>query len=67
MYVSPNMAEIYRQRVTALHEALGNRTGNVEAIEPIREFIEKIVRTPGAGRLVVDLHGEAAAIHASGQ
>ena len=62
VYLSPNMAEIYRQRVAALHEALGSRTGNVEAIEAIRELIEKIVLTPSEGRLVVDLHGEAAAI-----
>jgi hypothetical protein len=56
------MAEIYQQRVTALYEALGSRTGNVEAIEAIRELIEKIVLAPSEGRLVVDLHGEAAAI-----
>jgi hypothetical protein len=51
-----------QQRVTALYEALGSRTGNVEAIEAIRELIEKIVLAPSEGRLVVDLHGEAAAI-----
>ena len=31
-------------------------------VEAIRELIEKIVVTPSDGRLVVDLHGEAAAI-----
>src|SRR5512134_101186 len=37
--LSPNMAEIYRQRVAALHDALGSSTGNVEAVEAIRALI----------------------------
>ena len=38
------------------------RTANVEAIEAMRSLIDRIVLTPTAGKLTIDLYGEIAAI-----
>jgi site-specific DNA recombinase len=60
--LNPNMAEIYRQRVAVLHQALEAPDGNVEAIEAVRSLIDRIAVTPTAGKLTIDLYGEIAAI-----
>src|SRR5262249_57352479 len=60
--LNPNMAEIYRQQVAVLHQALEAPDGNVEAIEAVRSLIDRIAVTPTAGQLTIDLFGEIAAI-----
>jgi site-specific DNA recombinase len=60
--IHPNLAEIYRQRVERLHEALKDPTTRDEAFEPIRSLIEEIRLIPEDGRLRIELRGELAGI-----
>jgi site-specific DNA recombinase len=62
VYLAPNMAEIYRQRVGELQHVLADGSEQAQALEAIRGLIDKIVLTPVEGVLRIDLHGEAAAI-----
>jgi hypothetical protein len=62
VYLAPNMAEIYRQRVEGLQQALAAGGEQDQACEAIRDLIDKVVLTPVEGVLRVDLHGEATAI-----
>ena len=56
------MAEIYRRKVAALHEALEDEAVQDEAFELIRSLIERVVVTPADGELRIDLQGELAGI-----
>lgn len=47
----PGMAELYRQRVTDLAQALEHPDTRTEAAEAIRGLIDAIVLTPAAGAL----------------
>jgi site-specific DNA recombinase len=58
----PNLAEIYRAKVAALHEALADEASRDEAFELIRSLIDKVVVTPTEGDLHIDLYGELAGI-----
>jgi site-specific DNA recombinase len=58
----PGLAEIYRTKVAALHEALADEGTRDEAFELIRSLIEKVVITPTEGEMHIDLHGELAGI-----
>ena len=58
----PNLAEVYRQRVAALHEALHHPETRDEAFELIRSLIEEIRLVPDAGKLQIELRGELAGI-----
>ncbi|GAA4488882.1 recombinase family protein [Gluconacetobacter asukensis] len=58
----PSMAVVYRERVTALHNALQQDTTRLEAADLIRSLIERIVLTPVDGALRVELHGDLAGI-----
>jgi site-specific DNA recombinase len=40
--IHPNLAEVYRQKVAALHEALADPTSRDEAFDTIRSLIEEI-------------------------
>jgi site-specific DNA recombinase len=62
VYLAPNMAEIYRQRVSELQHVLAAGSEQAQALEAIRSLIDKIVLAPVEGVLRIDLHGEAAAI-----
>jgi hypothetical protein len=62
VYLAPNMAEIYRERVEGLQQALVAGADQNQAQQAIRSLIEKVVLTPVDGVLRADLHGEAAAI-----
>jgi site-specific DNA recombinase len=62
VYLAPNMAEIYRDRVDGLQQALAAGGEQDQACEAIRDLIDKVVLTPVEGVLRVDLHGEVAAI-----
>ena len=61
----PGLAEIYRQKVAALHEALAIEEGH-EVREAIRTPVEAIVLVPEEGRLAIDVRGDLAAILALG-
>ena len=58
----PNLAELYRQKVAALEQALQDPQDGAEAMEMIRSLIERLVLTPEDGMLRIDLTGELAAI-----
>ena len=58
----PNLAELYRQKVTNLAEALNDEHTRLEAAECIRELIEEIRLVPANGKLRVELYGELAAL-----
>ena len=58
----PNLAELYRQKVMNLAEALNDEHTRLEAAECIRELIEEIRLVPEMGSLRVELYGELAAL-----
>jgi DNA invertase Pin-like site-specific DNA recombinase len=58
----PNLAELYRQKVTNLAEALNDEHTRLEAAECIRELIDEIRLVPENGKLRVELYGELAAL-----
>ena len=58
----PNLAELYRQKVIHLAEALDEEHTGLEAAECIRELIEEIRLVPENGKLRVELYGELAAL-----
>jgi site-specific DNA recombinase len=58
----PNIAEVYRQKVDNLAEALNEERTCTEAAECIRELIEEIRLVPDNGKLNVELYGELAAL-----
>ncbi len=58
----PNLAELYRQKVMNLVEALNDDHTRLEAGECIRELIEEIRLVPEDGKLRAELYGELAAL-----
>jgi site-specific DNA recombinase len=60
--IHPGLAEVYRRKVAALHEALEDKTTREEAMELIRSLIDAIVLIPDRNRLRVEVRGELAAI-----
>jgi hypothetical protein len=58
----PNLAELYRQKVTNLAQALDDEHTRLEAAECIRELIDEIRLVPENGKLRVELYGELAAL-----
>jgi hypothetical protein len=60
--IHPNLAEAYRRKVAALHEALADETSRAEAMELIRSLVEAIVLVPQDGSLRVEVRGELAAM-----
>ncbi len=60
--IHPNLAEVYRQRVDRLHEALQDPATRAEAFELIRSLIDEIRLVPDDGELRIELKGELAGI-----
>ena len=58
----PNLAEVYRQKVAALAEALADEAMRDEAFELIRSLLDKIVLVPEGAELRIEIHGELAGI-----
>ena len=56
------MAGLYRQKVTALAEALEHPETRTEASEALRGLIDVIVMTPAQGTLRIELKGNLAAM-----
>jgi hypothetical protein len=54
----PNIADVYRQKVDNLAEALNEERTCAEAAECIRELIEEIRLVPGNGTLRIELYGQ---------
>jgi site-specific DNA recombinase len=58
----PNMAEIFRRRISALHESLQAEDGKAEAAELFRTLIDQVTLVPEDGPLAIALRGDLAAI-----
>jgi DNA invertase Pin-like site-specific DNA recombinase len=59
----PGMADLYRQKVTSLAQALEHPESRVEAAEALRGLIDAIVLTPNKGsELEIELKGNLAAM-----
>ena len=58
----PEMAELYRQKVTTLAQALEHPKTRTEATEALRGLIDAIVMTPADGALRIELKGNLAAM-----
>jgi DNA invertase Pin-like site-specific DNA recombinase len=58
----PNMAEIWRQRIADLHEALQDDTTKAEAFELLRSLIDRVTLVPEDGELAIELKGDLAAM-----
>ncbi|MFQ5763348.1 MAG: recombinase family protein [Rhodospirillales bacterium] len=60
--IHPNLAEVYRQKVASLQQALHEESHKAEVFELIRSLVDDITFTPENGELRVDLRGELAGI-----
>ncbi|MGC0321112.1 site-specific DNA recombinase [Bradyrhizobium sp. USDA 326] len=58
----PNMAEIYRQRISALYEGLQSEEEKAEAAEVFRTLVDQVTLVPHAEQLAIVLRGDLAAI-----
>lgn len=60
----PEMTTFYRERVSALHEALKADTEatRLKAGEVLRSLVKEIILTPGGGQLKIDVRGDLAGI-----
>ena len=56
------MAEVWRQRIAALHEALQDEASKAEAFEVLRSLIDRVTLVPEDGQLAIVLRGELAAM-----
>ena len=63
----PEMADLYRQKVTALAQALEHPETRTEASEALRGLIDAIVLTPNQGELQIELKGNLAAMLGAAQ
>ncbi len=58
----PSLAEVYRQKVTTLADALTREDTRDNAAEIIRSLVSAIVLTPEDGKLAITLQGDLAAM-----
>jgi site-specific DNA recombinase len=58
----PNMAEVWRQRIAGLHEALQEPAEKARAFEVLRSIIERVTLVPEDGHLAIVLSGDLAAM-----
>jgi hypothetical protein len=62
----PNLAEGYRRKVEALHEALADPQTGPEALEILRSLIERVVLHPSDTGFEIELVGKIAHMVALG-
>jgi hypothetical protein len=60
--IHPNLAEIYRQKVAALHEALADPASKDDAFDTIRSLIDEVHLVPRGGELRIEIKGELGGI-----
>ena len=58
----PNMAQIYRQRISTLYECLQVEGGKAEAAEVFRTLVDQVTLVPDGAELAIVLRGDLAAI-----
>lgn len=62
LLLHPNMAELYRTRVSALCESLASDDGKNEAVEVLRTLVDEVQLVPEGAELTIVLRGDLAAI-----
>ena len=63
----PNIAQVYRDKVAHLVDALNDEGTRAEASEAIRALIDEVRLVPKDGTLKIELYGELAALLSLGQ
>ena len=58
----PNMAELFRTRISALCESLASDEGKSEAVEVLRTLVDEVQLVPEGTELTIVLRGDLAAI-----
>ena len=58
----PNLATIYKEKITNLVQALNNPNTLIEANTAIRQLVERVQLIPVNGELKIELYGELAAL-----
>jgi site-specific DNA recombinase len=58
----PNVAEIYRQRISTLYESLQSEGGKAETAEAFRTLVDQVTLVPTEDELAIVLRGDLAAI-----
>jgi site-specific DNA recombinase len=58
----PNVAEIYRQRISTLYESLRGEGDKAEAAEAFRTLVDQVTLVPTEDELAIVLRGDLAAI-----
>jgi site-specific DNA recombinase len=58
----PNMADLYREKVTQLARGLEHEESRTAAAEALRGLLDAIVLTPQEGELTIELRGNLAAM-----
>ena len=58
----PNLAAIYRQRISTLCASLGKDDGRIEAVEVLRTLVDQVALVPEGSALSIVLRGDLAAI-----
>ncbi len=58
----PSLAQVYRERISSLSEALGRPDTRSEAAEAIRSLVSGIELAPDDGKLAIVLRGDLAAM-----
>ena len=58
----PNMAEVYRLRIAALHERLQSEETKAEAADILRSLVDRITLQPDGNGLAIVLRGDLAAM-----
>jgi site-specific DNA recombinase len=58
----PTMGDLYRERIATLHARLQDEPAKAEAIEVLRQLVDKVTLIPENGELAIVLRGDLAAI-----
>ena len=61
-FLNPNLAEVYRDQVLRLHEALADDRTRIEATEILRGLVERVVLHPGEHGPEIELVGDIASM-----
>jgi site-specific DNA recombinase len=62
----PNLSEVYRRKLEALHESLADPQTGTEALEILRSLIDRVVLYPSDRGFEIELVGEIAHMVALG-
>lgn len=61
-FIEPNAADLYREKVAGLQEALSQPESRTQAASLLRNFVDEIRLTPDAGELAIAVKGNLAGV-----